>query len=449
MPDTTTGLARELGSFRQGMIAIGGIVGVGLFLGSGATIGLAGPGVILAYLIGALVAVALGLVLAEMAIVHPVEGGFAAYADIYLGPWAGFATRLSYWFGEMFAIGAMVTAVSVYCAFWLPDSPRWIFTAVAAAIAVGLNALNVGRFGALESAFSVLKVGAIVAFVLLGAVVASGHGTENLLGHGGLLPNGAGGVVLAFTLVLASFLGVEAIAVTAAEAERPEHTVPRALLGLVGTLVVLYIASLLVIVSVMPWTEVADTGGSVTGSPFVQVFSEFGVPYSAGLMNAVVVSAALTGAVSHLYLASRMLHSMAKQGFAPRSLAVVDRRGVPMRALAGSTLGLVLAGMFATLGERAFLPLYGTGVVACLSIWVMIFVCHARFRQRLPVERWRALPVRVPGHPWPSIVAVGIIVFALGVTPWVAGLRYTVPTFIAWLFAIAIVYRLRTRGQGS
>ncbi len=446
MPDKSDdGLKRELTSFQQAMIAIGGIVGVGLFLGSGATIGLAGPGVVVTYLLGAIVALAMGLVLAEMAIVHPVAGAFAVYADEYVGRWAGFLTRLTYWFAEMFALGAMVTAVGVYFGFWFPETPSWVFMAAAAALAVGLNALHVGRFGLLESAFSTIKVAAIALFIVLGSVIVFGQGFDNLTNQGGFFPNGASGVGLALTLVLASFLGVEAVSITAAEAERPERTVPRALLGVVGTLIVLYVASMLVIVTVTPWRTVAETSGTLTGSPFVKVFAQAGIPYAGNVMNFVVVSTALTALISHVYLATRMLYSLAREGYAPAALAVVDERGVPMRALAGSTGGLVLAVVLAVYGQQAFLPLYGTGVAALLSIWLLIFWCHARFRRRLPAEKLDALPVKVPAHPIPSIVASIIIVAALAVTPWVAGLTWTVPMLMIWLVLAGSGYAIWSR----
>jgi amino acid transporter, AAT family len=194
-----SGLKRELSSWQQGMIAIGGTVGVGLFLGSGATIGLAGPAVLVAYLIAAVPALAMGLVLAEMATLHPVAGSFGVYADEYLGPWAGFCSRLTYWFAETLAIGASVTAVGVYCRFWFPGLPEYVFMAAAAVFAVSLNAFHVGRFGALESWFSLVKVAAIVAFILVGSALVLGIGGRpaigfsNLGSDGGFFPNGARG----------------------------------------------------------------------------------------------------------------------------------------------------------------------------------------------------------------------------------------------------------------
>lgn len=439
------GLERELTSYQQGMIAVGCIIGVGLFLGSGATIGLAGPGVIVTYLLGAIVALAMGLVLAEMATVHPVSGAFGVYADEYVGPWAGFLTRLTYWFAEMLALGALVTAVGVYFGYWFPNTPGWIFMLVAAALAVSVNALHVGRFGFLESAFSVLKVAAIALFVVLGTGIVLRQGFENLTGHGGFFPNGASGVGLALTLVLASFLGIEAVAITAAEARQPERTVPRALVGLVGTLIVLYVGSMLIVVTVTPWRTVAETSGTLTGSPFVTVFTGAGVPYAGSVMNLVVVSTALTAVISHLYLATRMLYSLAREGYAPSALGVVDDRGVPVRALAVSTGGLILAVVLAAYGQQAFLPLYGTAVTALLVIWLLIFFCHARFRRRLPAEKLAGLRVRVPAHPLPSIAASVIILAALATTPWVAGLTWTVPMFLVWLVLAGSGYAIWSR----
>jgi AAT family amino acid transporter len=444
------GLKRELTTWQQGMIAIGGTVGVGLFLGSGATIGLAGPAVVVTYLVAALPALAMGLVLSEMATLHPEAGSFGVYADIYVGEWAGFAARLTYWFAETLAIGAQVTAVGLYFGFWFPKLPGFLVMAGAGLLAVSFNALHVGRFGWLESTFSMVKVAAIVLFILAGAVLVLGLGSpeatgfEHLVSDGGFFPNGITGIWLASTLVLTSFLGLEAIAVTAGEAERPER-IPRALLGTVAALILLYSLAILVIVTVSPWRAISETSGTLTGSPFVKVFEDAGVPYAASLMNFVVISAALTAVVSHLYLCTRMLFSLSRAGYVPHALGIVDRRGVPMRALFGSTVGTVLAVVLAARGQQVFLPMFGTGVAALLSIWILIFVCHLRFRARWSGERLEALPVRVPGHPWTSLSGIALIVGALAGTPWVAGLAWTVPMFLLWLLAVTTVYWVRAR----
>lgn len=448
------GLARELSSWQQGMIAIGGTVGVGLFLGSGATIGLAGPAVLVTYLIAAIPALAMGLVLAEMATIHPVAGSFGVYADLYLGEWAGFTARLTYWFAETLAIGAQVTAVGVYFGFWFPGVPDYLFMATAAVLAVAVNAFHVGAFGSLESWFSLVKVAAIVAFILVGSALVLGLGGRpaigfsNLVSDGGFFPQGARGVWLALTLVVTSFLGVEAVAVTAGEAVRPEKNVPRALLGTVGALIFLYSLAILVIVTVSPWREISETNGTLTASPFVEAFERVGIPSAAGVMNLVVLSAALTAVVSHLYLCTRMLFSLARAGYVPRSVGEVDGRGVPLRALAGSTLGMVLAVLLAARGHHVFLPMYGTGVAALISIWIGIFVCHFRFRDHLGRERLAGLAVRAPLHPLPGVMGIVLLLAALAATPWVPGLEWTVPMFALWLALIGIVYVVRKPSLG-
>lgn len=443
------GLKRELSSWQQSMIAIGGTIGVGLFLGSGATIGLAGPGVVLTYLIAAVPAIAMGFVLAEMATVHPFAGSLGVYGDIYVGRWAGFATRLTYWFAETLAIGAQLTAVGVYFGFWFPDVPSFVFMAGAALIAISVNAFHVGRFGFLESAFSTIKVAAIVGFILAGSALVVGLGSpqaigfSNLTADGGLLPNGARGVWLALTLVITSYLGVEMVAVTAGEAERPEKTIPRALLGTTAALTILYVLSIGVIVTLGPWRAISETSGTLTESPFVAAFESVGVPYASSLMNLVVISAAFTAVLSHLYICSRMLFSLSRAGYIPRGVGALDRRGVPLRALAGSAVGMLIALFLAARGRQVFLPMYGTAVAALLSIWLLIFVCHFRFRRRLGTGGLAALPVRVPFHPLPGIIAIVLIVAALAATPWVRGLEWTVPMFLVWLAVIGSAYAAR------
>jgi L-asparagine transporter-like permease len=443
-PERESGLKRELSSFQQGMISIGGAIGVGLFLGSGATLGLAGPGVVVTYLVAAIPAIAMGFVLAEMAPHHPVAGSLGVYGDIYLGPWAGFATRLTYGFAETLAIGAQLTAVGVYLGFWFPDAPSFPFMLGAALVAIALNALHVSSFGSLESLFSAIKVAAIVSFIVVGALLilgASGVGFSNLTADGGFFPSGARGVWLALTLVITSYLGVETVAVTAGEADRPHATVPRALLGTAGALLVLYVLAMTTIVTLSPWRSISETGGTLSESPFVAAFEKVGVPHAAGLMNFVVISAAFTAVMTHLYICTRMLYSLAHAGYIPRTMGEVDRRGVPRRALAGSALGMVVALVLAARGQKVFLPMYGTAVAALLSVWLLIFFCHFRFRRRLTPAALAALPVRVPLHPLPGILGVGLILAALAATPWVPGLEWTVPMFLLWLLGLGIVYR--------
>src|SRR5215471_1825582 len=210
--DQEQGLHRRLTSWQLTMIAISGAIGVGLFLGSAVTIEIAGPGVLISYLFAALVAAIMAYALAEMAIVHPAAGSFGLYADQYLGGWAGFTVRLTYWFAQTIAIGAEVTAVGLYFGYWLPGVPQWVWVIASSALVLSVNAANVKMFGTVESWFAMIKVAAIVAFIVVGIALIIGIGQPavglgNLTAHGGFLPHGWTGVWLALTLVITSYMG--------------------------------------------------------------------------------------------------------------------------------------------------------------------------------------------------------------------------------------------------
>ncbi|HYR87343.1 MAG TPA: amino acid permease [Terriglobia bacterium] len=442
--DREQGLQRKLTSWQLTMIAIGGAIGVGLFLGSAATIGIAGPGVLISYIFGAFIAMIMGYALAEMASVYPVAGAFGVYADKYVSPWAGFTVRVTYWFAQTVAIGAEITAVGLYFGYWLPEVPSWIWVIGSSALVLGVNAANVKVFGTLESWFAMIKVVAIAAFIVVGGALIIGIGQpaiglSNLTAHGGFLPHGWTGVWLALTLVITSYMGIEVVAVTAGEAEHPEESVPRALRSMVARLIIFYLLAIFIIVTVTPWPSLAETGGRLTGSPFVKVFQGIGIPFAGGIMNFVVISAALSSVNTNLYLCTRMIFSLSRAGYVPGLLGSVDPRGVPLAALLASGSGMVVAIVLALKGEQGFLLLYGTAVAAMFFVWTMILVTHIRFRQTLPPERLRSLPLKMPGHPLVSVFGIVVILALAASTAFVKGLEWTVPLFLVWL-ALATIY---------
>ena len=446
--DREQGLHRKLTRWQLTMIALGGAIGVGLFLGSAATIGIAGPGVLISYILGAIIAVIMGYALAEMASVHPVAGSSGVYADKYLSHWAGFTVRISYWFAETVVIGAEITAVGLYFGYWFPDVPSWIWIAGSSAAVLSINAANVKMFGTLESWFAMVKVLAIVAFIILGGALIVGIGKpaiglSNLNAHGGFLPHGSTGVWLALTLVITSYMCIEVIAVTAGEAEHPEESVPRALRSMVMRLIIFYVLAIFVILAVTPWTSIAATGGQLTSSPFVKVFREIGIPFAGGIMNFVVISAALSSVNTNLYLCTRMTFSLSRGGYIPRWLGFVDPRGVPLAALSASATGMVAAIVLALKGQQGFLLLYGTAVAAMFFVWTTILVTHIRFRQALPPERLRLLPIKMPGYPIGSTSGI-IAILALAIsTVFVRGLEWTLSWFLGWLALMTFLYFLR------
>ena len=272
-------------------------------------------------MIGALIAMIVAYSLAEMAVVQPVAGSFGVYAQTYLSPWAGFSVRATYALVQIIAIGAEVTAVAIYFAFWFPSVPQWLWVVAVSMCLVAVNMLQVGRFGEFEYWFALIKVVAIIVFIVLGLALIIGLGPapaiglSNLTVHGGFLPFGWKGVWLALTLAITSYMGVEVIAVTAGEAQNPSKSIPRAMRTIVLRLVIFYVLAIGIMLAMTPWNQ---TGSDLTGSPFVRALSIARIPFAAGIMNLVVITAALSSANTNLYLTTRMLFSR-RAGTTPRS----------------------------------------------------------------------------------------------------------------------------------
>lgn len=439
------GLHRRLGQRQLTMMAIGGAIGVGLFLGSSVTIRLAGPAVILSYVLGAGIALIMSYVLTEMAVVHPVSGAFGVYAEKYLNPWAGFSVRATYGFAQIIAIGAEVTAAGIYIAYWFPNVPQWIWVVLVSAALVAVNSMQVNRLGEFEYWFAMIKVSAIVAFIIVGISLIFGIGSRHAVGlanltqHGGFLPSGWKGVWLSLTITVTSYMGVEIIAVTAGEAERPEVTIPRAMRNIVYRLILFYIFAIAIMVTMVPWNQSGSS--SLSGSPFVTAFSAAHVPFAAGIMNFVVLTAALSSVNTNLYLSTRMLFSLGREGYAPRWMGKVSGNGVPHRALLASTAGIIAAILLAIFAPKnAFLTLYGTAVAGMLFVWLVVLNTHLRFRKTLPHERIAQLPMHLRAHPFFTVLGI-LLLLAISVTTFfVEGLQWSFPAFAVFLGVISLLY---------
>ena len=440
------GLHRGLTQRQLTMMAIGGAIGVGLFLGSGVTIRLAGPGVILSYLLGAGIAVIMSYVLAEMAVVHPVAGAFGVYAETYLNAWAGFSVRATYGVAQIVAIGAEVTAAGIYMSYWFPNVPQWIWVVLVSAALVALNSMQVNRLGEFEYWFAMIKVAAIIAFIVIGIFLVFGnqsHGAAawaNLTQHGGFLPGGWKGVWLSLTITITSYMGVEVIAVTAGEAERPEVTIPRAMQNIVWRLILFYVLAIAIMVAMAPWNQTTGAS-SLSGSPFVLAFSAAHVPFAAAIMNFVVLTAALSSVNTDLYLSTRMLFSLGRDGYFPGWMGKVSRNGVPHRALLASAAGIMAAIPLAIFAPKnAFLMLYGTAVAGMLFVWLVILNSHLRFRRAVARERLLSLPMRLRAHPFFTVTGI-VLLAAISITTFfVDGLRWSVPAFSVFLGFITLLY---------
>src|ERR1043166_754307 len=313
------GLHRRLSQRQLTMMAIGGAIGVGLFLGSSVTIRLAGPAVVLSYLLGAGIALIMSYVLTEMAVVHPVAGAFGVYAEKYLNPWAGFSVRATYGVAQIIAIGAEVTAAGIYISYWFPNVPQWIWVVLVSAALVALNSMQVNRLGEFEYWFAKIKVGAIVAFIIVGLALIFGVGGRHAIGlanltqHGGFLPAGWKGVWLSLTITVTSYMGVEIIAVTAGGGPAPGGRPPPRVRKIVYRLIVFYVLAFAIMVTMVPWNQTSSSS-ALASSPFVTAFAAGHIPFAAAIMNFVVLTAALSSVNTNLYLVTRMLFSLGRGG---------------------------------------------------------------------------------------------------------------------------------------
>ncbi|MCP3736387.1 amino acid permease [Sphingomonas sp. RP10(2022)] len=432
-----TGLKRTLGPGQLAMIAIGGAIGTGLFLGSGFAIQLAGPAVLVSYAIGGLVTLSLMGCLAEMTVADPATGSFGLFAERYLGRFAGFLVRYAYVTCIILAIGTEVTAVAIYMRYWAPEVPGLWWIAGFALALLGVNLASVRAFGAVEYLFSAIKIAAILAFILLGGwlIVRNGTGLANYTAHGGFAPHGIGGIWTAVIVSIFSYLSIEMIAVAAGEARDPERAIVRAFRSTMLRLALFYLGSLAVMLAVLPWTE----AGTAT-SPFVTVMAASGLPYAAGIINAVVLVAALSAMNSQLYTASRMLFSLAESGLAPVALARVDSRGVPVAALLVSAAGIAVAGgVYAWRPDAAFGVMIAVSIFGALFTWGMIFVTHLAFRRR----HGAPAAFRLWGHPWTSLAGALAILAILLTTPFTAPFALTLVYGVPFLAVLAGVYLVR------
>lgn len=452
-PESSSELSRALTQRQLTMMTIGGAIGVGLFLGSSVTIRLAGPGVILSYLFSAIIAFIVAYSIAEMAITHPVAGSFGVYAQTYLNGWSGFTVRVTYAFVQILAIGAEVTAVAIYFSVWFPAVPQWVWVVGASVGLIAVNGLRVRNFGEFEYWFAIIKVITIVIFILVGIGLILGVGSaraigfSNLTSHGGFLPNGLKGVWLALGLALTSYMGVEIIGITAGEALQPEKTIPHAMRTVTLRLILFYVLSITVMLSMAPWNQM---GSGITGSPFVQVFAKVGIPYAAKIMNLVVITAALSSANTNLYLTSRTLFSLSRGGYLPKGPGSLGRNGVPYIALMLSATGMVAAILLAIFApSRAFLVLYGVAVAGMFFVWSIILLAHLSFRRSIGKSRVAQLPIRLPFSPYSQIAALIALASIAISTYQVDGLEYSVPSFIVLLLVITAFYSTLKRRNRS
>ncbi|GLX18520.1 MULTISPECIES: amino acid permease [Streptomyces] len=381
------------------MLGLGGVIGAGLFVGSGAGIGIAGPAIICSYLLAGVLAMLVMRMLGEMSAAMPASGSFSVYAEKALGRWAGFSAGWLYWFLLVVVLAVEATGAANIAHGWLPAVDQWLWVLIFMVVFTLSNLAAVRNFGEFEFWFAALKVGAIVLFLILGTLAVFGLlpdtepvGMANLTGQGGFFPAGIGGVIAGMLAVVFAFGGLEVVTIAAAESDDPAKSVSRAVRSAVWRILFFYVGSMLVIVSLLPWDSLKPGE-----SPYVAVLDSIGIPAAGQIMNIVVFVALLSALNANLYGSSRMVFSLAERGEAPKSLLKVSGSGVPTRAvLASVAFGFVSVVLNLLWPDTVFLYMLNAVGAVLLFVWALIAVSQLRLRPRLE----RDMPERLTLPMW-------------------------------------------------
>ncbi|TVT83306.1 amino acid permease [Pseudomonas sp. H3(2019)] len=445
MQKPANGLKRGLSARHIRFMALGAAIGTGLFYGSASAIQMAGPAVLLAYLIGGAAVFMVMRALGEMAVHNPVAGSFGQYASTYLGPMAGFILGWTYAF-EMVIVGmADVTAFGIYMGFWFPEVSRWIWVLGVVSIVGGLNLCNVKVFGEMEFWLSLLKVAAIVAMILggfgimlFGISTAPGQVTDisNLWTQGGFMPNGMGGLIASFAVVMFAFGGIEIIGVTAGEAKDPQHVLPRAINAVPLRILLFYVLTMVVLMSIFPWQQI---GGQ--GSPFVQIFDKLGISSAATILNIVVITAAISAINSDIFGAGRMMFGLAQQGHAPKGFARLSRNGVPWMTVVVMSVALLLGVLLNYLiPENVFLLIASIATFATVWVWLMILFTQVAMRRSMTAEQVAQLKFPVPFWPYAPMAAIAFMLFVFGVLGYFPDTQAALIVGVVWIVLLVLAY---------
>ncbi|MEV0247753.1 amino acid permease [Nocardia sp. NPDC050712] len=441
------GYARGLNPRTIQMIAIGGAIGTGLFYGAGGAIEQAGPALILAYLVAGLAIFVIMRALGELLTYRPVSGSFAEYAHEFLGRFAGFATGWSYWAVWVATCMAEITVAGKYVQYWF-DIEAWITALVVLAVMFGANLISVRLFGEGEFWFSTIKVTAIIGMILLGIGVLTigfGHAADptvtNLWADGGVFPNGFGQSLLVLQIVLFAYVGVELVGVTAGEAREPRKTLRKAINTLPFRIGLFYVGALVVILSVSSWRNFEEGK-----SPFVEVFQQIGIPGAAGLINFVLLTAALSSCNSGIYSTGRMLRTLSLHGEAPGALNKLSSRAVPYVGISASAAVMVIGVVVNVISpDKAFAYITSVSTIGIIFVWGMILVCHLVYRGRVKRGLLPASDYRLPGAPvttWLALAFLALVVVLLFLTE--SG-RTALVVGAGWAVLVGLGYLALTR----
>lgn len=417
---SSDGLKAGLKNRHLSMIAIGGVIGAGLFVGSGSGIAAAGPGILVSYaLVGALVVLVMRM-LGEMAAANPTSGSFSAYADRGLGRWAGFTIGWLYWFFWVVVLAVEATAGAGILNGWVPAVPKWAWALIVMVVLTATNLASVSSYGEFEFWFAGIKVVAIAAFVAIGALAVFGvlpgsdneaAGLAHLTDHGGFLPHGPGAILTGVLMVVFSFMGSEIVTLAAGESENPQRAVRQATNSVIWRIAVFYLGSIFVVITLLPW----DSKAILKDGSYVAALNSIGIPHAGQIMNVIVLTAVLSCLNSGLYTASRMAFSLGQRGDAPRAFARVNKRGVPQAAILGSVVFGFLSVFFNYMWpDTVFKFLLNASGAVALFVWLVICFTQLKMRGIILREAPEKLVVRMWLFPYLTWATIAMILFVLG-----------------------------------
>lgn len=433
-------LERGLEARHIEMIALGGTIGVGLFMGSATSIKWAGPSVLLAYAIAGIFLFFIMRSMGEMLYLDPTTGSFVTFAHKYISPLAGFITAWSYWFAWVTIGMAEVTAVGMYMKFWFPSLQQWIPGLFMIILIAAANLISVKFYGEFEFWFALIKVVTIIAMILIGiGLIFFGLGNQgkpigfsNLYSHGGFFPGGLKGFLFAIPLVVAAYQGVEMIGITAGEAKNPQKTLTKAIGNIIYRILIFYIGAILIIVTLFPWNELGTLG-----SPFVLTFSRIGIASAAGIINFVVITAAFSGCNSGIYSSARMLYSLAADNQAPKTLAKVSKTGLPTNSII-VTVGCLIFGVILNYiaPEKLFVYIYSASILPAMIPWFVLLLSQPKFR-KANASAMNSHPFKTPMSPYSNYLTIAFL-FAVLFGMWIN--TDTRISLIVGIVFIAIVF---------
>lgn len=443
-------LERGLKNRHVQLLAIGGAIGTGLFLGSGKSIHFAGPSILFAYIITGIFLFLVMRALGELLISDLNYHSFVDFVEDYFGPKAAFVTGWTYWFSWVSLAMADLTAVGIYIQYWFPSVPQWLPCLIALVILVLMNLASVKLFGEMEFWFALIKIVAIVGLIVVGTfMIIKGFSTDagpstftNLWSHGGFFPKGIGGFILSFQMVVFAFVGIELVGLTAGETADPVNVIPKAINSIPIRIIIFYVGALIVIMSVYPWNSIVPTQ-----SPFVQVFGAVGIAAAASIINFVVLTSAASAANSCCFSTSRMVYTLAKEGNAPKSMAKLSSRSIPANALYFSA-AVILASVLLNyvIPEGVFTLITSISTICFMFVWLMTILAHIKYRKTRP-ELAEKNTFKMPFAPLSDYLVLVFFAFIVVVLAIAQDTRVALMFTPVWFIALLLIYKIKPQAK--